>query len=107
MRPAPASPPTCRGLRTLYARGVAALRNGRMVRHVHPTPFMEVPMKRFAPLALIVLALALVPVALGDDSPPPPPPAAPASTTANAHAGAHLRLQIIRLQLRLVALRYR
>jgi hypothetical protein len=59
-------------------------------------------MKRLAPLALIVLALAAVPVALADDAPPPAPPAAAA-----AHDGGHLRLQILRLQLRLVGLRYR
>ena len=53
-------------------------------------------MKRFAPLLLIVLALAAVPVAAADDSAPSRP---------NAHPG--VQLQILRLQLQLVHLRYR
>jgi len=53
-------------------------------------------MKRFAPLLLIVLALAAVPVAAADDSAPARP---------NARPG--VQLQILRLQLQLVHLRYR
>jgi hypothetical protein len=69
-------------------------------------------MKRFAPLALIVLALALVPAALADDTTPPAQqPAAPAATQTPAQAGGHanvrLRLEILRLRVQLVRLRFR
>jgi hypothetical protein len=67
-------------------------------------------MKRFAPLALIVLALALVPAALADDT----TPAAPSTTSAPAaqvqgggHANVRLRLEILRLRVQLVRLRFR
>jgi hypothetical protein len=64
-------------------------------------------MKRFAPLALIVLAFAATPAAFADDT--TPAPAAPA-TTAAAPAGhpiARMRIEILRLRLQLVHLRYR
>lgn len=68
-------------------------------------------MKRFAPLALIVLALALVPAALADDSTPPAQPAAPAAQAPVAQSGGHanlrLRLEIMRLRVQLVRLRFR
>ena len=73
-------------------------------------------MKRFAPLALIVLALAVVPAALADDGTPAPAPptAAPAATTTQAPArqdagrpGAQLRVEILRLRLQIVQLRFR
>jgi len=78
-------------------------------------------MKRFAPLALIVLALALIPAAFADDSTPVPtqPTAttAPATTTpaatrpakpnAGGRPGVQLRLEILRLRLQIVQLRLR
>jgi hypothetical protein len=52
-------------------------------------------MKRFAPLLLVVVALAAVPAALADGTPAP-------------RAGQqHVRLEILRLRLQLVHLRYR
>jgi hypothetical protein len=64
-------------------------------------------MKRFAPLALLVLAFAVTPVAFADDT--TPAPAAPAATTTSAagHPIARMRLEILRLRLQLVHLRYR
>jgi hypothetical protein len=68
-------------------------------------------MTRFAPLLLVVLALATaVPAAFADDS--TPPPAATTTTTASAppataHPFARLRLDILRLRLRLARLEYR
>jgi ArsR family metal-binding transcriptional regulator len=69
-------------------------------------------MKRFAPLALIVLALAVVPAALADDGTPAPAP--PAATTAQAPArqnagrpGTQLRVEILRLRMQIVQLRFR
>jgi hypothetical protein len=67
-------------------------------------------MKRFAPLALIVLALALVPAALADDTTPPAQPAAPAAQApaqSGGHANLRLRLEIMRLRVQLVRLRFR
>ena len=85
-------------------------------------------MKRFAPLALVVLALALIPAAFADDSTPVPtqPTAttAPATTTttttttttadtrpakpnAGGRPGVQLRLEILRLRLQIVQLRLR
>ena len=80
-------------------------------------------MKRFAPLALIVLALALIPAAFADDSTPvptqPTTTTAPATTTttpsgtrpakpnAGGRPGAQLRLEILRLRLQIVQLRLR
>jgi hypothetical protein len=55
-------------------------------------------MKRFAPLALIVLALAAVPAALADDA----SPAAP-----KGHPVARMQMEILQLRLQLVDLRYR
>ena len=57
-------------------------------------------MKRFAPLALIVLSLALVPAAFADNGTPP----------AQQNAGrpnAQMRVQILRLRLQIVQLRFR
>ena len=81
-------------------------------------------MKRFAPLALIVLALALIPAAFADDSTPvptqPTTTTAPATTTttttadtrpakpnAGGRPGVQLRLEILRLRLQIVQLRLR
>jgi hypothetical protein len=69
-------------------------------------------MKRFAPLALIVLALACVPAAFADDSIPAPaqPTAAPATQPAQANGGRpgiRMRVEILRLRLRIVELRFR
>jgi hypothetical protein len=74
-------------------------------------------MKRFAPLALIVLALAVVPAALADDgttpAAPSQPTAAPASTTqapARQNAGRpgiQMRIEILRLRMQIVQLRFR
>ena len=74
-------------------------------------------MKRFAPLALIVLALALVPAAFADDGTPVPsrPTTAPATqpartppATQNAgRSGAQMRVEILRLRLQIVHLRFR
>ena len=57
-------------------------------------------MKRFAPLALIVLSLAVVPAAFADNGTPP----------AQQNAGrpnAQMRVQILRLRLQIVQLRFR
>jgi hypothetical protein len=75
-------------------------------------------MKRLAPLALVVLALALVPAAFADDSTPVPtqptttttapattPPATP-PTGQNA-GGRRLRIEILRLRVQIIQLRFR
>jgi FlaG/FlaF family flagellin (archaellin) len=69
-------------------------------------------MKRFAPLALIVLALAVVPAAFADDSTPAPaqPTAAAATQPAQQNAARpslRMRVEILRLRLRIVELRFR
>jgi hypothetical protein len=73
-------------------------------------------MKRFAPLALIVLALALVPAAFADDgTPAPTPPTAPTTQPATTppaqqntgRPGVQLRIEILRLRLQIVQLRFR
>jgi hypothetical protein len=72
-------------------------------------------MKRFAPLALIVLALAIVPAAFADDSTPAPtqPTAARAATTQTparqnaGRPGTQMRIEILRLRLQIVQLRFR
>ena len=76
-------------------------------------------MKRFAPLALIVLALALVPVAFADNGTPvptQPTTTAPVTTTpattppAQQNAGRpgiQMRIEILRLRLQIVQLRFR
>jgi hypothetical protein len=73
-------------------------------------------MKRFAPLALIVLALALIPAAFADDSTPvptqPTTTTAPATTppakqNAGGRPGVQLRIEILRLRLQIVQLRFR
>jgi hypothetical protein len=77
-------------------------------------------MKRFAPLALIVLALALIPAAFADDSTPAPtqpttttaPATTPSATrpdkpNAGGRPNAQLRLEILRLRLQIVQLRIR
>jgi hypothetical protein len=75
-------------------------------------------MKRFAPLALLVLAFAITPVAFADDT--TPAPAAPAATSAAGTTAApaaptadraghpllRMRLEILRLRLQLVHVRY-
>ena len=63
-------------------------------------------MKRITSLALIVLALAVVPAALADDTTPPAQqPANPAH--AGGHANLRLRLEIMRVRVQLVRLRFR
>jgi hypothetical protein len=57
-------------------------------------------MKRFAPLALIVLALAVVPAAFADDTTPPSQPAAA------GHVSPRLRLEIMRLRVQIVRIRF-
>ena len=77
-------------------------------------------MKRFAPLALIVLALAVVPAAFADDTTPAPtrPTAAPATTQPATPAtrpaqqnagrpGIQMRIEILRLRMQIVQLRFR
>ena len=70
-------------------------------------------MKRFAPLALIVLALAVVPAAFADDgTPAPTAPTASAPTTQQTQQNAgrsnvQMRVEILRLRLQIVELRFR
>lgn len=76
-------------------------------------------MKRFAPLALIVFALAVVPAAFADNGTPAPsaPPTAAPTTTQPAttppaaqnagRPGAQMRIEILRLRLQIVRLRFR
>lgn len=71
-------------------------------------------MKRFAPLLFVVLALAIPTLALADDTTPPAAttptttaPAAPAAPQAKGHPFAQMRLEILRLRIQLVHLRYR
>ena len=76
-------------------------------------------MKRFAPLALIVLALAIVPAAFADDTTPAPTqptvapatqPATPATRPDQQNAGRprlQMRIEILRLRLQIVQLRFR
>src|ERR1700730_5000422 len=77
-----------------------------------PRPTEE-SMKRFAPLALIVLALAAVPAAFAADSTPAPtqPTATtPATQPAPQNAGRpgiRMRIEILRLRMRIVELRFR
>jgi len=63
-------------------------------------------MKRFAPLALVVLALAAVPAAFADDG---STPSAPTASGPAATRGAHvpMRLEILRLRMQVVSLRFR
>jgi hypothetical protein len=70
-------------------------------------------MKRFTTLALVVFALAAVPAAFADDA---TPPARPAATTAAAPAqqrqnggtgNARMRVELLRLRLQIVKLRFR
>jgi hypothetical protein len=72
-------------------------------------------MKRFAPLALIVIALAVIPAAFADDG----TPASSTTTTTTATttqpdngsganaANARIRVEILRLRLQIVRLRFR
>ena len=69
-------------------------------------------MKRFAPLALIVLALALIPAAFADDGTTPPSTGTTTTTAATqpdtgAKANVGLRIEILRLRLQIVRLRFR
>jgi len=70
-------------------------------------------MKRFAPLALIVLALALIPAAFADDGTTPPSTTTTTATTMQPNAGggnaanARVRVEILRLRLQIVRLRFR
>lgn len=68
-------------------------------------------MKRFAPLALIVLALALIPAAFADDGTTPPSTSTTTTTSTQPNAGGKanvgLRLEILRLRLQIARLRFR
>jgi len=64
-------------------------------------------MKRLAPLALVVLALALVPAALADDGTNPAPASTPAASNVSHAIGARARLELLRLRVELVRLRFR
>jgi hypothetical protein len=75
-------------------------------------------MKRFAPLALIVLALALIPAAFADDGTTPPSTTTTTTATtttttaatqpdAGGKASVGLRIEILRLRLQIVRLRFR
>ena len=74
-------------------------------------------MKRFTTLALLVFALAAVPAAFADDTTPPASPAAtpatPAAPAVQRKAGANtgtnagVRLEILRLRMQIVQLRFR
>lgn len=68
-------------------------------------------MKRFAPLALIVLALALIPAAFADDGTTPASTGATTTTATHPNAGGKanvgLRIEILRLRLQIVRLRFR
>jgi hypothetical protein len=72
-------------------------------------------MKRFAPLALIVLALAIVPAAFADDSTAAPTqPTAPSAVQPTqpgqqkaGRPGLRMRIEILRLRMRIVELRFR
>jgi hypothetical protein len=72
-------------------------------------------MKRFAPLALIVLALALIPAAFADDGTPSSSTTTTTATTTTTQpdagggkaANVRLRIEILRLRLQIVRLRFR
>ncbi len=69
-------------------------------------------MKRFTTLALVVFALAAVPAALADDTAPPTRPADATATTPtqlqNGGVGnARIRVELLRLRLEIVSLRFR
>jgi hypothetical protein len=67
-------------------------------------------MKRLTTLALVVLALAAVPAALADDGTTPAQPASAPAATQQRHGGAgdaRTRVEILRLRLQIVKLRFR
>jgi hypothetical protein len=73
-------------------------------------------MKRFAPLALIVLALALIPAAFADDGTTPPSTTTTTATSTTATTppagpgnapNVRIRVEILRLRLQIVRLRFR
>jgi hypothetical protein len=70
-------------------------------------------MKRFAPLALIVLALALIPAAFADDGSPSSTTTTTTATTTQPNGGGgnaanvRIRVEILRLRLQIVRLRFR
>jgi hypothetical protein len=71
-------------------------------------------MKRFAPLALIVFALALIPAAFADDGTTPPSTGTTTTATTTVpqpstggKANVGLRVEILRLRLQIVRLRFR
>lgn len=70
-------------------------------------------MKRFTALALLVFALAAVPAAFADDTTPPASPSATPATPAtpavqrNAGTNTGVRLEILRLRMQIVQLRFR
>ena len=69
-------------------------------------------MKRFTTLALVVFALAAIPAAFADDTTPPTRPAdttatAPAPAQPRQNGGARMRVELLRLRLEIVNLRFR
>jgi hypothetical protein len=67
-------------------------------------------MKRFAPLALIVIALALIPAAFADDGTAPPSSSTTTTTATQPNgkaANALIRVEILRLRIQIVRLRFR
>jgi hypothetical protein len=68
-------------------------------------------MKRFAPLALIVLALTVIPAAFADDGTTPPSSSTTTTTTVaqpnGKAANARIRVESLRLRLQIVRLRFR
>jgi hypothetical protein len=66
-------------------------------------------MKRFTTLALLVFALAAVPAALADDGTTPPAPSSAAAAQQQARGGgnARTRIEILRLRMQIVQLRFR
>ena len=68
-------------------------------------------MKRFTTLALVVFALAAVPAAFADDTAPPTRPADTTATRSSGRAAAtgnaRMRVELLRLRLEIVNLRFR
>lgn len=74
-------------------------------------------MKRFIPLALVVLAIAAVPAAFADGGTPAPTPPATTTTTtaapapqasqAKGHPFARMRIELLRLRIQMLHVRYR
>jgi len=106
---------TARGLYEHVTRAVCVVYGIDPRCDAQPTPVpWRKSMKRFTLLALIVLALAIVPAAFADDTTPAPtqPTAAPATTQTPAQQnagrpGIQMRIEILRLRMQIVQLRFR